>query len=39
MNWVKKQKLLAIETIKFNSQPCIKLDNLWQVLYQSYNLA
>ena len=39
MNWVKKQKLPAIEAIKFNSCLCNKLGNLWQALYQSYNSA
>ena len=39
MNWVKKYKLLAIEAIQHNGQPYIKLDNLWQALYLSFNLA
>jgi len=39
MNWAKKQKLPAIDTIKFNRLPYNKLDNLWQALHQSYNLA
>ena len=38
MNWVKKQKLLAIEVLCFNGQPCIELNELWQALYQSFNL-
>jgi len=37
MNWVRKQKLPATETIKFNGHLCNELDNLWQALYQSYN--
>ena len=37
MNWVKKQKLPAIESIQFNSWPCIRLDNLWDVLHNSFN--
>ena len=28
MNWIQKQKLPAIEAIKFNSRPCIELDDL-----------
>jgi len=28
MNWVQKQKLLAIEAIQFNNRPCIELDDL-----------
>ena len=33
MSWVNKQKLLASETIKFNGQLCLELNNLWQALY------
>jgi len=39
MNWVKKQKLPVMEAIKFNGIPCNNLDDLWQVLHQSYNSA
>jgi len=39
MNWVKKQKLPAIKAIQFNGQPCIKLNNLWNALHESFNLA
>ena len=39
MNWVKKHKLLVTEAIKFNSQLCNNLDNLWYTLHQSYNSA
>jgi len=28
MNWVKKRKLPAIEAIKYNRQPCLKINNL-----------
>ena len=28
MNWVKKHKLLMIEAIKHNGQPCIELNDL-----------
>ena len=38
-NQVKKQKLPTIEALHFNGQPCIKLDELWQALHQSFNLA
>ncbi len=31
MNWVNKRKLLAV---KFNNQPCLEIDNLWNILYQ-----
>ena len=39
MNWVKKYKLLATKAIHFNKQPCIKLEDLWQALYSTFNLA
>ena len=37
MSWVNKQKLLATETIKFNGQLCLELDNLWQALHSTFN--
>jgi len=37
VNWVKKRKLLAIEVIHFNSQSCIKLDDLWNTLHGLFN--
>jgi len=37
MNWVKKRKLLATKAIQYNSQPCIKLDDLWEALHKSFN--
>jgi len=39
MNWVNKCKLLAIEMIKYNGQPCLELDDLWQALHSSFNTA
>ena len=39
MNQVKKRKLLAIEAIKFDGQPCNNLDDLYYALHQSYNSA
>ena len=39
MSWVKKRKLPATETIKFNDTPCLTLDNLWQALHSSFNTA
>jgi len=39
MNWVKKKKLPAIKAIQYNSQPYIKLDNLWKVLHKFFNSA
>ena len=37
MNWVKKHKLPAIEALQFNRQLYIKLENIWQTLYQIFN--
>jgi len=39
INWVKKYKLSATKTIQFNGHLCIELGNLWEVLYQTFNLA
>ena len=39
MNWVKKRKLPMIEAIQYNGHPCIKLKELWDALYNSFNLA
>lgn len=37
MKWVNKQKLLAIEAIKYNSQPCLNINDLWQALHLLFN--
>jgi len=39
MNWVNKQKLPAIETIKYNNQLCLEINNLWYALHSSFNMA
>jgi len=39
MSWIKKCKLLAIKAIQYNNQLCIELNNLWQALYQLFNLV
>ena len=39
MNWVNKHKLPAIEAIKYNSQQCLKLGNLWNALHSTFNIA
>ena len=39
MNWVNKYKLLAIKMIKYNGQPCIEIDDLWQALHSTFNIA
>jgi len=37
MNWVNKHKLLAVEVIKFNNQPCLEIDNFWNILHSTFN--
>ena len=37
MNWINKQKLPTIETIKHNGLPCLLLDSLWNTLHSSFN--
>ena len=39
MNQVKKRKLPTIKAIQYNSRSCIKLEDLWKALYNSFNLA
>ena len=39
INWVNKYKLLNTKALQFNGRPYIKLDNLWQALHQTFNLA
>ena len=39
MNQVKKCKLPAIKSIQHNGQPCLELEDLWQVLHLAFNLA
>ena len=39
MNWVNKRKLPAIEAIKHNSQPYLELNDLWNALHSSFNIA
>ena len=39
MNWIKKQKLPAIEVIKYNRWPYLEIDNLWQVSQIRYSLV
>jgi len=39
MNWVNKCKLPAIKMIKYNGQPCLELDYIWQALHSSFNTA
>jgi len=37
MNWISKCKLPAVEAIKFNNQPCLEIDNLWNALHSIFN--
>jgi len=37
MNWVKKSKLPVVEAIQYEGYLCIKLENLWNALYKSFN--
>ena len=39
MNWVNKKKLLAIETIKYNGQQCMDINDLWCALHSTFNMA
>ena len=39
MNWVNKYNLPAIEAIKYNDQPYLEINNLWQALHSTFNRA
>ena len=39
MNWINKFKLLAIKAIKYNSQHCLKINDLCYALHLSFNTA
>ena len=39
MNWVKKCKLSVVEAIQYKEHLCIKLENLWNALHNSFNSA
>jgi len=39
MNWVNKHKLPAVEVVKHNGWPCLKISNLWHVLHSLFNIA
>ena len=39
MNWVNKQKLPAIEAIKYNRQQCHDIDNLQNTFHFTFNIA
>ena len=37
INWINRCKLPATEAIKFNKQPCITPDSLWNTLHDMFN--
>ena len=39
INWVKKCKLPAVEAIQYEEHSCIKLEDLWNTLYSSFNFT
>ena len=39
MNWVNKKKLPVIETIKYNGQQCLDINDLWCALHSAFNIA
>ena len=39
MNWVKKRKLPASKAIKYNDQPCLTPESLWNTLHNMFNTA
>ena len=39
MNWVNKHKLPAIKAIKYNGQQYLELNNLWNALHSTFNMA
>ena len=39
MNWVNKHKLPAIESIKYNNHQCLKINDLWNALHSTFNIA
>ena len=39
MNQINKYKLLVIEAIKYNNCPCFEIEELWQALHLTFNIA
>jgi len=39
MKWVNKCKIPAIKAIRYNGRPCVKIEDTWNVLYSSFNMA
>ena len=39
MNWINKCKLPTTKAIKYEGQPCLTLENLWNTLHATFNTA
>jgi len=39
INWIRRQKLSAIEAINHNGQPCLSPESLWNFLHSTFNTA
>ena len=39
INWVNKRKLPVIKAIKYDNQPYLTLNSLWNTLHSSFNMA
>jgi len=39
MNWVNKYKLSTIKSIKYNNHQCLEIDDLWNALHSTFNIA
>ena len=39
MGWVYKHKLPAIKVVKYNSCPCLEINDLWFILHSLFNTA
>ena len=39
MNWINKQKLPAVEAIKYEGQLCLTPKSLWGALHATFNTA
>jgi len=37
MSWVNKHKLPAIESIKYDDQQCLEIEDLWNALHSIFN--
>jgi len=39
MNWIKKRNLPVVKAIKYNNCPCLEINDLWNALHSTFNLA